>query len=60
MHTPTAQQLILFHKQILLQSGAVAELVNASIVPLRDPVSNLDNGRKYFPILFVFHLNLNI
>jgi hypothetical protein len=44
----------------LFLSGSMAELANVSVVHPKDPCSNLCTDRKYFLILFVLHLNLNL
>jgi hypothetical protein len=41
-------------------NGGVAELAKVSFIHPRDLGSNLGLDRKYFPILFVAHLNLNL
>jgi hypothetical protein len=45
---------------MVLSSGGVAELSNASVIHPRDLGSNSSTGITYFLFLFVSHLNSNL
>jgi hypothetical protein len=44
----------------LLRNGSMAKLANASVIHPADPSSNIGIERKYFLILFMLQLNLNL